>query len=100
MENDESGMAEKGGFWNYCGCEVDMGVIQRDECYLQQQWDSLAHHRTGETLAVAATHFDEKQRALASPTFVNYTWLVKFPVMIIFLLADQDRYVRLSILMF
>lgn len=26
---------ETGGFWNYCGCEVDMGVIQRDECYLQ-----------------------------------------------------------------
>lgn len=26
--------AETGGFWNYCGCEVDMGVIQRDECSL------------------------------------------------------------------
>lgn len=43
--------AETAGFWNYCGCEVDMGVIHRDECYLQQQWESLAHHRTAETLA-------------------------------------------------
>lgn len=56
--------AETGGFWNYCGCEVDMGVTQRDECYLQQQRESLAHHRTGETLAEAAADFDEKQRVV------------------------------------
>lgn len=31
--------------------------------------------------------------SLASPTSVNYTWKVKLPYMIIFLMADQDRYV-------
>lgn len=54
--------AETGGFWNYCGCEVDMGDTQRDECYLQQQQESLVHHRMGEMLCKVAAHFDEIQR--------------------------------------
>lgn len=56
--------AETGGFWNYCGCEVDMGVIQRDECYLQQQQQSLAHHRTGETGAGTVADYAKKQRVV------------------------------------
>lgn len=53
--------AETGVFWNYCGCEADMGVIQRDERYLQQQRESLAHHRMAEMLAEAA---DQTQRVV------------------------------------
>lgn len=53
--------AETGGFWNYCGCEVDMGVIQRDECYLWQQRESLARHWMGKALSEAAAGFNERQ---------------------------------------
>lgn len=82
--------AETGGFWNYCGCEVDMGVIQRDECYLWQQRESLAHHWTGKALSEAAAGFNERQSfgSLAPPNSFNYTWLVNDPLMVIVLITD------------
>ena len=35
--------------------------------------------------------------SLPSPTSVNYTWLVKLPLMIIFLIADRDRYATILV---